>query len=88
MDLTLPEDFARINVTWARQNSDLPDPVLRSITSDEVIRIATEAIRGGDVPEMHDITADLSDQIAELHSPIESRPYYLWTIRPKVPFGT
>lgn len=86
-DLLLSEDLARVNITWARQNSDLPDPVSRNLSSDEVLRIATEVIRGGDIPEMHDPSADLSDQVAELHAPIESRPYYLFTVRPKVPFG-
>jgi len=82
------EGQARVNVTWARQNGDLPDPVPLDAADGDIRQMVTEALRGGGVLGIPaDPAADLSDFVVDRHDPTEARPFHLINLRPKVPFG-
>lgn len=79
---------ARVNITWAGQNGDLPDPVSYDATDADVRQWITEAVRNGDVPGIaRDPRADFSDFVIDRFARTETRPYNLIQIRPKTPFG-
>jgi hypothetical protein len=82
-------DFeARVNITWAGQNGDLPDPVAYDATDADVRRWVTEAVRHGDVPGIAaDPRANFRDFVVDRFPATENRPYNLIQIRPKTPFG-
>ena len=42
--------MARVNITWSGRNGDLPDEIPYDLPDNEVFRLVTEAVRGGDVP--------------------------------------
>lgn len=82
------DDEARVNVTWARQNGELPDPVFRDATEPDVRRMVTEAVRSGSVPGIAaDPAADFTDFVVERFGPTEARPYNIIYVRPKTAFG-
>lgn len=79
---------ARVNLTWAGGNGDLPDPVAFEATDGDVKQWLTEAARGGGVPGIAaDPTINLTDFVVDRFRSTEARPYNLIQIRPKVPFG-
>jgi hypothetical protein len=79
---------ARVNVTWAGQNGDLPDPVAFDASDAAVRQWITEAVRGGSVPGVDaDARADFSDFVVDRFPANDQRPYHLIQIRPKTPFG-
>jgi hypothetical protein len=83
------DDEARVNVTWAGQNGDLPDPVARDATDGDIKTWATEAIRGG-IPGIDaDPGADLTDFVVDRFDPKpeDGIDYARIAIRPKTPFG-
>ncbi len=83
------KDFeARVNITWAGQNGDLPDPVFYDATDADVRHWVTEAVRHGNVPGITaDQRADFRDFVIDRFAANETRPYNLIQIRPKTPFG-
>lgn len=82
------ETEARINVTFAGNNADLPDPVFFQSTDADVKNWVTEAIRGGTVPGIAAaVGADFSDFVVDRFTANETRPYNLIQVRPKTPFG-
>ena len=79
---------ARVNVTWAGQNGDLPDPVSYDAPPGDVRGWVAEAIRTGGIPGIAaDANADLRDFIVDKYPPTDVRPYNLIQVRPKTPFG-
>ncbi len=79
---------AKVNVTWAGQNGDLPDPVHFETPSREVLQWAAEAVRSGGIPGIaRDHRADFRDFVVDRFRSSEVRPYNLISIRPKTPFG-
>ena len=79
---------ARVNITWAGQNGDLPDPVSFDAHNAEVLRWVTEAVRAGDVPGIRqDPRATFRDFVVDRFNATQRRPYNLIQIRPKTPFG-
>ncbi len=81
------EDEARVNVTYANQNGDLPDPVLYDSADTDVVRMAQEALRGGGIPGIDaNIGADLSGYKVDRVPSKEGQPNRLF-IRPKTEFG-
>jgi hypothetical protein len=78
---------ARVNITWAGENGELPDPVSYDATDGDLLQWAAEAIRGGSIPG---ITADpnvnLQDFIVEKYAAKGDLPNRI-SIRPKTPFG-
>jgi hypothetical protein len=79
---------ARVNITWAGQNGDLPDTVAFD-ASDRAIRAwVTEAVRGGGVPGIaRDVQADFADFVIDRFGANGTRGYNLIQVRPKTPFG-
>lgn len=79
---------ARVNVTWAGQNGDLPDPVSYDATDADVRRWVTEAVRNGGVPGIRaDHRVDFRDFVVDRFAATAVRPYNLLQVRPKTPFG-
>jgi hypothetical protein len=79
---------ARLNVTWAGQNGDLPDPVAFDATDGDVKQWITEAVRNGSVPGVRAADdANFRDFVVDRFASNETRPYNLIQIRPKTPFG-
>lgn len=81
-------DQARVNITWAGQNGDLPDPISRDARDADVLAWVTEAVRSGSVPGiMADAAADFTYFVVDRFTANEMRPYHLVQVRPKTPFG-
>lgn len=81
-------DEARVNITWAGQNGDLPDAVRFDASSAEVLGWVTEAVRTGHVPGITaDRAASFADFVVDRFAANVTRPYNLIQIRPKTPFG-
>jgi hypothetical protein len=79
---------ARVNITWARQNGDLPDSVSVDATDGDVSQWVTEAVRNGDVPGIGaDPAADFRDFVIDRFTANETRPFNVIHVRPKTPFG-
>lgn len=82
------EDEARVNVTWDGSNGDLPDPVALDATDADIKTWVEEAVRTGSVPGLRaDPAADFSDFVVDRFAPTEARPFALYSVRPKTPFG-
>ena len=88
-ETNLPQNAAKLNVTWAGQNGDLPDPVPYDATDGDLRDMATEAIANGGIPG---VTADgavnLADFIVDRYAASDEIPFARVFIRPKTPFGT
>ncbi len=81
-------DVARLNVTWAGANGELPDPVPFDATDNQLKAMATEAIFGGDIPGIPaDRTVDLRDFVVDRFAATPEVPHHRVFIRPKTPFG-
>jgi hypothetical protein len=79
---------ARVNVTWANQNGDLPDPVAYDTPDNTLKAMVAEAIRAGSIPGLRaDANVDLTDFKVDRFPPNEQRPFNLVQIRPKTAFG-
>lgn len=79
---------ARVNVTWAGQNGELPDAVRFDAQSREILGWVTEAVRGGGIPGIAaDRGATFQDFIVDRFPASAARPYNLVQVRPKTPFG-
>lgn len=79
---------ARVNITWAGQNGDLPDPVSYDATDGDVRQWVTEAVRTGGVPGVTAAPyADFRDFVIDRFPASGARPYNLIQVRPKTPFG-
>lgn len=79
---------ARINVTWAGNNADFPDPVSRDATDADIKMWVTETIQTVGLPGMPaDPGASFEDFVIDRFEPTEARPYRLFALRPKTPFG-
>jgi len=84
----LPENAARLNVTWAGQNGELPDPVPFDANDADIKQMVTEALRAGDVPGVTaDANANLQDFVVNRYNATAEVPYNRVFIRPKTPFG-
>lgn len=78
---------ARVNITWAGQNGDLPDPVAFDATDGDVKQWVSEAVRGGIPGIRADPAINLQDFVVDRFNSTDARPYNLIQIRPKTPFG-
>jgi hypothetical protein len=82
------EHEARVNITYAGGNGDLPDPVNFDAGDADVKQWVTEAVQAGGVPGIPiSPNADFRDFVVDRFPPNEARPHNLISIRPKVPFG-
>lgn len=78
---------ARLNITFAGQNGDYPDPVSYDASDADLKQIATEAIRTGYIPGIaEDPNVNLTDFVVDRFPSVEDLPPRL-VIRPKTPFG-
>jgi len=82
---------ARVNITYAGENADLPDPVSFDATDGDIRQWVTEAVRGG-VGLIPAQVASFTDFVVErFPAPTDAVPgqrdFNLITIRPKTPFG-
>ena len=85
MDLDVT--MARMNITWAGQNGDLPDPVAYDTPTAQLLQMAKESIRNGDVPGIpQDVNADLTDFVVDRFPATGELPNRVF-IRSKTPFG-
>lgn len=79
---------ARLNITWAGDNGDLPDPVGWDLSDEEVRQIALEAVQTGGVPGIAaDAGVDMSDFVVDRFGASDEVPYNRLFVRPKTPFG-
>jgi hypothetical protein len=79
---------ARVNVTYAGENGDLPDPVFFDAADGDIKAWVTEAVAAGTVPGIPaDTDANFTDFVVDRFSATEDREYNLIQIRPKTPFG-
>lgn len=82
------QDQAQLNVTWAGQNGDMPDPVSFDSTDGDVKGWAEEAVRTGYVPGIRaDRTATFADFVVDRFPATADRPFNRLILRPKTPFG-
>jgi hypothetical protein len=92
--MRLAQHEARVNITWARQNGDLPDPVSWDAADGDIKQWATEAVRAGTIPGIAaDPNADFRDFIVERYTAKADVPDHdaaannRFQLRPKTPFG-
>jgi len=84
---------ARLNVTWAGQNGDYPDPIpfthpLTPETKQGVLDMAAEAIRTGYIPGIAaDENVDLEGFEVDVFPATDGQPDNRAFIRSKTPYG-
>lgn len=77
---------AVLNITWAGQNGDLPNPIMFDSTDEDIRRWATEAVRTGVPGITADAAVDFQDFVVERFSSTAGLPNRV-VLRPKTPFG-
>lgn len=83
----MDETQARVNITYAGQNGDLPDPVFFDATDGDIKTWVTEAVTNGSVPGIMAGDADFTDFVVDRFAANEQREFNLIQVRPKTPFG-
>jgi hypothetical protein len=84
----IADNQARVNITFAGSNGDLPDAVLADATDAEIKQWATEAVRAGSVPGIGvHADADFGNFVVDRFPATEVRPFRLISLRPKTEFG-
>ena len=84
----VPVNMARLNVTYGRQNGDLPDFIEYDLPDDELRTMVAEAIRGGDIPGVGQFPdADLANYEVDRFPATDDIPYNRLFLRPKTEFG-
>ena len=79
---------ARVNVTYAGENGDLPDPVHFDAPDADVLLWVTEAVANGGIPGIPATpNADFDGFVVDRFAANEERPYNSIMVRPKTPFG-
>ena len=80
--------MARLNITFAGQQGELPDPVAYDTTDEDLKRMATESVRDGYVPGIDkNDNVDFTDFVVDRFSARADVPFNRLMIRPKTPFG-
>ena len=80
---------ARLNVTYAGQNGDLPDSVDFDTSDAALITMATEALQTGGIPGIDaDASASLSGYQVERFPAKDDNPIHKVVLRPKTSFGS
>lgn len=86
--MPIANNEARVNITWARQNGDLPDPVQLDTNDGDILGFVTESVRGGDVPGIAaDPNANFQNYMIERIDPSDAYPFNRILVRPKTAFG-
>jgi hypothetical protein len=84
----LQPDQARLNITWAGNNGDLPEPVSYDATDEDIKTWAAEAVRGGHIPGIpaaEDVA--FHDFIVDRFPATPDVGFNRLFLRPKTPFG-
>lgn len=88
MNTQYRNDEARVNITYAGQNGDLPDTVYTQATDNDIRMWATEAVRNGSIPGiLQSPSANFGGFVIDRFRATNDRPYNLIQLRPKTPFG-
>lgn len=88
MENLLQPHEARVNVTYAGLNGDLPDPISVDASDAAIREMIAEALDSGAIPGIPATRyADLQNYIVDRFNPTEQRPYALVQLRPKTAFG-
>jgi hypothetical protein len=77
---------AILNITWAGQNGDLPNPILFDSSDTDIRRWATEAVQGGLPGITADAAVNFQDFVVERFTATNGLPNRV-VLRPKTPFG-
>ena len=86
-DNIIQDNEAKVNITWAGQNGDLPDPVSYDAANGDIFQWAAEAIRNGDVPGIAaDTNVNFQDFVVDRFNAKDDEPNKI-VLRPKTPFG-
>lgn len=81
------DEMARLNVTYSGQNGDLPDPVAYDTPTVNLLQMAQEALRNGDIPGITaDAAADLDGFVVDRFPATGALQNRIF-IRAKTPFG-
>lgn len=84
----IPENMARLNITFNGEQGDLPDPVNYDMTDGDLKQVATEAVRAGGVPGIDAAPdADFTDFVIDRFAAKDDVPLNRLMLRPKTPFG-
>ena len=79
---------ARLNITWANQNGDLPDPVAYDTEDAVLLAMAKEAVQTDGVPGIQpDPNVDFTDFVVDRFPPDKEINYPRMFIRPKAAYG-
>ena len=79
---------ARVEVTYAGEHGELPDPVYFESSEADLKSWVSEAIAHGSIPGIpSDPNVDLTDFVVDRFAAKEDRPVNLIMLRPKTPFG-
>lgn len=88
MDVALQPNEARLNITVAQQNADLPQPIPFDASDEDILAWATEAVRSGTLPGVpRDERVSFAGFVVQRFKPNEQRAHNLITLRPKTEFG-
>jgi hypothetical protein len=86
--MPIADHEARVNVTYAGGNGDLPDAVSFDANDGDIKQWVTEAIRTGGIPGIPlTENADLRDFVVDRFEATDARPHKYLMLRPKTPFG-
>lgn len=78
---------AQLNLTWNGQQGTANGQVDYDTTAEDILRIAAEMIRGGEVPGIDaDRRVDLDDFVVQRFDAKDGLPNRI-VVRPKTPFG-
>lgn len=77
---------ARLMVTYAGQQGDLPETVDPNMSDADIKQIATEALRTGHIVGITAVEANLDDFVVERFKATDELPARC-CLRPKTPFG-
>ncbi len=79
---------ARVNVTYAGANGDLPDPMSYDASDADIKAMLTEALRTGGIPGITaQAAANLTDFVVDRFAATAEVPFNRLMVRPKTPFG-
>ena len=77
---------ATLNITWAGQNGDLPNPIAFDAPDADIRRWAAEAVRAGIPGISADAGVSFRDFVVERFSATHDLPNRV-VLRPETPFG-
>jgi hypothetical protein len=84
----VPAELATLNITYAGQQGEFPDPIAYDATDQDIRRWAEEGLRNGDVRGIDgDAAASLNDFVIERFPARQDIPHNRVSIRPKTAFG-